>query len=397
MRRALVLALVTAAPFAAAAHGDVPYTLDILFADSGSGKQPHIVTTYGMAYRSEGRWLMACEESVSPGPKEWSMTPDGRVVMGHATGVSTSTDFCSYPSSQNVPSSVRWLERAPTSDGQVDFWALLDVFQPGRNLYVSTDEALTWTRVPVPDHLLPNAIRADQSTPGRIVLTAQNPADKSHHLLETFDGGATWSDQLLDFGIGVPRIVHVGPSGIFVRRLQIDSAQLMRSTDGGETFENVLELGTVPGFVSELSDGVMWTANGPGRAWRSEDGGATWTLRDDVGDLMCVRQDGQTLYACVVDRVNNVAVKTSTDAGTTWTPFLRYDEIAAFLTCGAETEGANCDDYWLLSALGLGIELGGGKAEPDGNPSTGCDCSSTGAGVVLLLGLASLRTRRRSR
>src|SRR5690606_8248042 len=103
-----------------------------------------------MAWQQDDRWVMACEESVSPGPKEWSMTPDGRVVMGHAMGVATSTDFCGYPASDNVPSSVRWLERGPKPGGGVLFWALLDVFQPGRNLYVSSDEALTWTRVPVP-------------------------------------------------------------------------------------------------------------------------------------------------------------------------------------------------------------------------------------------------------
>lgn len=392
MRRALVLAAI-AWPFAALAHGDVPYSLDVIFADTGHGRQPHVVTTYGLAYQQEGRWVMACEESVAPGPKEWSMSPEGRVVMGHALGVSTSTDFCSYPASENVPASVRWLERAPTRQGGVAFWALLDVPQPGRNVFVSTDEARTWTRVPVPDHLLPNAIRADQWTPGRVVLTAQNPADKSHHVLETLDTGQTWSDHAVDFGVGVPRLVHAGPSGLFVRRLQADSAQLMRSTDGGKTFAEVLELGPVPGFVSELPDGVLWTANGPGRAWRSADGGETWTRREDVGDLMCLREDGQTLYACVVDRLNNVAVKTSTDGGATWTPFLRYDEIAEFITCGAQTEGAICEDYWLLSAIGFGIELEGAGTS---SPPVGCDCSSRGAGLLALLGLILLRRRHRS-
>ena len=80
----------------------------LVFADRGEGRQPFIVTTYGMVFRQDGDWVMACEESVSPGPKEWSMAPDGLVVMGHATGVSTSRDFCDYPDATGIPSSVRW-------------------------------------------------------------------------------------------------------------------------------------------------------------------------------------------------------------------------------------------------------------------------------------------------
>jgi uncharacterized protein (TIGR03382 family) len=270
---------------------------------------------------------------------------------------------------------------------------LLENYEPGHNLRRSIDRGATFVNLPTPSDMIATAIRGSTSTPGRVVASTQDAA-RGFHVLVSSDLGDTWVEHPLTLeGGGFPRIFAVTSQALFVKRTALDQTDLWRSTDDGATWTRVLATGAQPPFLSELSNGTLWTAAGAGKTWTSTDGGATWAPRTDLGDLQCVREDGADLYACVLDVPGNTGLLKSTDHGATFSPWFTYDQVVGMTECPAtSTIGAVCGDYWLSVQVAMKVSSG----PPASAPPKGWCTTAPAPGLAAIIGLVlALRRRRR--
>jgi MYXO-CTERM domain-containing protein len=114
-----------------------------------------------------------------------------------------------------------------------------------------------------------------------------------------------------------------------------------------------------------------------------------------MGDIRCLEQNDGALHSCVVDLEANTVASKSTDDGKTWTPELRYDQVAGIKQCPADSDVAvACTDLWLLISISFkGQQANPPVVVPSPSPKkSGCS-SIEPAGLALLCAFA-LRRRR---
>jgi len=169
----------------------------------------------------------------------------------------------------------------------------------------------------------------------------------------TTDGGATWtpkSDLQDTLSIGALAIDRTNPQTLWVGTGEANAttcpvyggAGLLKTTDGGTTWTSYGEATFAGSGISAVilhptNPQTLWVANTPGQrgtktcqnspgphgVWRSQNGGATWSLRlgpdqsllDGVSDLQLHPTNPNVLLA----GVPRSGVWRSTDGGTTWT------------------------------------------------------------------------------
>ncbi len=190
--------------------------------------------------------------------------------------------------------------------------------------------------------------------------------------------------------------------------------RLIRSTDGGETWETVLEVrGEISAMTFHRGDAFVGVPNTPDAdlhgLWRSADGVLFEQLRADLS-VGCLRSEGDTLYACASDFADGFAVGRSVDRGLSFEPVFRLSELRGPVVCdAARAETCATDDEDLFRDLMIpaqcdagcdsGADGGTSDAGVDGGGS-GCGCTAAGASApspawVLIAAFAWTRRLRR--
>jgi photosystem II stability/assembly factor-like uncharacterized protein len=247
-------------------------------------------------------------------------------------------------------------------------------------LKLTTDGGATWTRRSVP-------VPAGETDDGAYELRAMDVRSATDiwvaawgsfdaRFLRTTDGGASWTTAAPVPGVAGAPVAVVSPSpgtvvAVVVRK--IDSLRVLaRSTDTGATWTTVeLPDGSSATDVTfrtatdGLAIGTQPGTSGPGRAYRTSDGGASWTFlsqgpRPVVGGTsLTERADGGALAY-----LSSTGYVVSTDAGSSWTTF-----------APAWTEGATghaLDGLFTTAFSGPNLVLGGFERLPctgtSGNP-----------------------------
>jgi photosystem II stability/assembly factor-like uncharacterized protein len=178
----------------------------------------------------------------------------------------------------------------------------------GSGVYRSSDAGRTWDFVGLGGTSRIGRIAIDPEDPDRVFVAASGPLFRpdaeNRGLFLTTDGGRTW-DKVLEGDNATTGIVDVSidpddPSVVFaaawdhqrtpdVRRYNGIGSGLYRSTDGGTTWQRVAvgqlgprpDMGRIGVAAAAGSDVVYATASGESGAYagayRSADGGATWT------------------------------------------------------------------------------------------------------------------------
>jgi photosystem II stability/assembly factor-like uncharacterized protein len=176
------------------------------------------------------------------------------------------------------------------------------------------------TSVPVgPDGGSIESIRIDPDHPNHLLLgTATGSVDG---VLGTTDGGLTWAETGAGLPSGVPilrvassgdhsdKVVALAGTGVYVSL--DDGATFTLSHDFGETMTGIAVHATLP----------IWVVTSPLEAWRTDDGGATWTsvltttwaAGSMQNDPMFAPSDPARAYLAFARHVWR-----SDDAGTTW-------------------------------------------------------------------------------
>lgn len=244
-------------------------------------------TTYYVAMPAGGIW------KTSSGGTVWNPVFD-------QTHVASVGAISVAPSDHNV---------VYAGTGDASGWS----FTPGKGVYKSIDAGNTWTNVGLEDTRYIDAMIVDPRN-ADVVLVGSfgaaltgGPASTARGVYRTTDGGTTWAKVLyidaytgvkaMTFDASDPSIVYAsfqrGVNG--VSRTELDSlasigSGLFKSTDGGASWKSLQGTGLPAGqsgFEIAVASGthgqrVYVEARGAGRdaggIYRSDDGGATWTL-----------------------------------------------------------------------------------------------------------------------
>jgi photosystem II stability/assembly factor-like uncharacterized protein len=143
---------------------------------------------------------------------------------------------------------------------------------PG-GIAISTDHGLTWSAAQTPEPcgaVLEFAF--SPADPNRVYANGYSYLEKAG-LLRSLDGGFTWEDITPDFPImGFTVAVHpADPQMVFIASYDA----IYRSTDGGETWINLAPLqGTMALLYANTMPPVLY--QGGGGLWKSYDNGVTW-------------------------------------------------------------------------------------------------------------------------
>jgi photosystem II stability/assembly factor-like uncharacterized protein len=223
----------------------------------------------------------------------------------------------------------------------------------GDGVYKSTDAGRTWARAGLKETRHIGKIRVHPENPDIVWVAALGHAfgpNKERGVFKSEDGGATWRQTLfvsekagaVDLTHDAnPRILYAAVWEAYRSFWQMSSggpdSGLWRSTDGGETWEDISAHHGLPkGTLGKI--GVAASPAKPGRVWaiiehrkegglyRSDDYGDTWEKVSDNQNLISRAwyymhltadpQDADTIY------VNNLDFYRSTDGGR------NFDEIA---------------------------------------------------------------------
>jgi hypothetical protein len=195
---------------------------------------------------------------------------------------------------------------------------------------------------------------------------------------------------------------------------------LLRSTDGGKTFQGVRRVPSVLAFASNADGTRLWIGTGVGSddlrggLFESRDDGATFEpIRDELMAVTCLASRGTRLWMCASVAPGIGGVWFQEDDATPLVPALRFDQVVTPLDCPGDADStlsslctAEFRD-WITEQVGTAGDAGtdaGAPTGPRARESNGCALHAgqpappwATAWCALLAVYALLRTRPRAR
>jgi hypothetical protein len=438
--RALIPAAIVLAAATAHANGRAPLTNGIYF-KPGDPHSLYVASTFGLLIsRDEGctfHWL--CEQNLGYGgtwdPK-YAIAADGTIFATTFDGLRVSRDGgCSFQTA-TADLWIDALDIGPTGEVWI---GTAETGQPN-DVYVSTDNGVTFaSRGLASQAIWWKSVKVAPSDASRVYVTGYQVAGMADdggtlpptpHLYRSSDGGAEWTASPLA-GVQlaatpvllVKAIDPADPSVLYVTSVGANPPsgdRLYRSTDGGETFAEVLATtAAVHDVVIRTADHVLIATQfaSPqvivgGTAYQSLDGGLTFEVMPDAPQLACLglAPDG-TLVGCGANwQPDYKSVARSRDGGATWEKVWRFVELAGPLACPPGTpEHDVCElGQWdtlrrQFGATGpvCGDHVVDGAVEPPPPKNGGC-CGAgggsplPGAALVVIAGAWARRRRAHS-
>ncbi|MEQ8575267.1 MAG: glycosyl hydrolase [Fulvivirga sp.] len=219
----------------------------------------------------------------------------------------------------------------------------------GSGMYKSVDAGKTWTSIGLPNSRHISRIRIHPKNPDLVYAAVLGDLYKSSSergIYRSNDGGKTWNKVLYanaDAGIvdlvmdpNNPRILYASSWRIRRTPYSLESggegSALWKSTDGGDTWENITNNNGLPKgvwgisgvTVSPANSNRVWTIieNKDGGVYRSDDAGKTWAKVNDERKLRQRAWYYTRIYADTQDEdmvyVLNVSYHVSKDGGKTY-------------------------------------------------------------------------------
>ncbi len=354
--------------------------------------------TFGMVVSQNGGadWRWVCEQSI--GFSDVFDPPvallQGEVVLaGLQTRLSQSADFgCGFTPAEPSLFSDRYVidvtaERAAPQNG----WAVSTNGLDGSldtQVFFTTNAGVSWASAGPP--LDPNfrAVTIDvaPSNPNRVYVSGLMGVAYEPVMMVSDDAGQTWSvrDNL---GVdGAPYIGAIDPNDedrVYVRAPGNDVDTLYLSTDGGASFQSIVERpGRMLGFALS-QDGSRIAIGGPTFGIESADAFDLQFTQRSTASARCLTFHGPGLFVCGDEAQDGFTVGTSTDEGATITPLFNLAEL---LPLECEPTASTCDDFWPGTQSLLGLDpatsagattttSGGGDGDESGD---GCGCETGG-------------------
>jgi photosystem II stability/assembly factor-like uncharacterized protein len=313
-----------------------------------------------------------------------------------------------------------WVDAIDTGPDESVWVATAEAGRPN-DVYRSTDHAQTFTPLGLSSTTVwwksvavaPSNAQRAYVTGYQVTQTGPDGGSipPTVHLYRTDDAGANWTM----LGIGaftlgtsplllVEEVAADDPQLVFVRSVRAVLPQgdkLYRSTDGGETFTEVLTTTDTIRNVVMRADDSVFVATQMGGIHKSVDSGQTFQKISDMPQAACLGDRGDTLFACGANwEPDFFAIGRSAD-GSSWSRVFRYVEMKGPVACPVGTmQRDTCEALlWPSVAETFGIVQPGAEDVPR-DPPGGC-CNAQAApvtpaigGLLIALGLVVRRRKR---
>lgn len=401
---ALALLLGSAAIVSPALAHDSPHGLSLVFPSEAKDAAPIVLINRGLLFpklASIGTaYDLRCNESYKINTAAIAhpvLDDKGALHLTTSLGVRSSSDRgCTWKLNEQLPTdSLGGFAQNATAPAEVLVTTF--TYENPSKVFASSDYGVNWTPkftnrpLSVFEHLL-------GSPDGKRVLASGHRFDQPNRkLLATWgislDGGATWEEQELT-NDRLPLGFHpTDPNVLFAREpipnLTIDPRdRLVRSSDGGKTFELVKELPFLAAFAASPDGSSIWIGSETDGLQVSKDGGKTFTrvLEDSIISVYCLQYRQGRLWACTRMAPNTGGIHYSDDQGATFSKLLQFDEVTSPVVCANDVE-MTCATPWrdwtyeLLSNFedaGVPTDAGAGVT-----PDSGTATAQPDAAVVL--------------
>ncbi|MFM2419273.1 MAG: hypothetical protein RL385_3996 [Pseudomonadota bacterium] len=378
---------------AAAAHAP-PYGTGLLFPDTGD-ELPLVLTNRGLLFPGPLGYALRCTLAYGASTAEESrglLADDGRIVVQSSAGVFSSLDQgCTFSRAPGLPPGP--LATFATSADRQRLLTSTAGYAEAGQVYVSEDGALGFRALlTLPDKSDVEAMVVAPSRAARVYASGKRL--DGNVLRDTWlvsdDGGRSFART------DVPRKrspIGVHPrnaDAVLVAEREVDTSvtTLLRSADGGKTFQHVREVPSVLAFASSADGARSWIGTGVGSddlrggLFVSNDDGATFEpIRDELLAVTCLASRGPRLWMCGSVAPGIGGVWSQEDEATPLVAQLRFDHVVTPLDCPGEldsTLGGQCEgDFrdWLTEQVGTAGDAGADAGTPTGprsHATNGC-------------------------
>lgn len=413
------------------AHGGLPVSQHILRQNNGDTMYVPVVFWGVWVGQPGGPWKWICEEMINGYRfRKFALSTDGAFYTTDVKGITRSTDHgCTWTKVTGDLAALHTTDVVvdPT-DGATAYATTGDGgtvtadggIAPAANaVYVTHDHGATWSALPtLSSALLFQSVRVAPSNAMRIYVTsgAQSPPFMPT-LHRSLDGGATFTaaplantiDSVAPHALELLAVDPRDPAIVWARAVAVvptgsDSVtrqSLLRSTDGGATFTELMKLDAVTEGSGQTRgiDGIDWdvaaatvyVATRTGLYKGADAGDATVPTLTAVGGLaqtQCVDVHNGAVYACSSQfPPDNAAVARSTNAAASFSSVLNYVDTVGPVDCPAGTPvGDQCPSYWYMYGAQLGISFDGGTPDMTTAPMQPGGCGCTVGGVESAVG-----------
>jgi len=418
-----VVAWVTLLPAGPAhAHGRPPATGQIAFHPS----DPDVIVvraTFGYVVTRDGgdEWRWVCSavtgQRMSEDPAIAIMS-DGSVVATLFDGVARGEDLgCAWSFPEPMLEDVVTIDQAQHPTDPSTTFVLTSSGGAPNGVWKTDDDGRSWepTNEAI-DEILFETIRIAPGNPMRLYLSGAVPPTSEDprmpFVYRSGDGGESWeSFPFTPFDPSDPPSSDAGvPDGgsgggdrnVFLLGVDPTDAEhllakvenevadrLVRSRDGGESWEDVLRMRRIDGFAWSGDGSTVWVGGTEGTGlYRSDDGGERFSVVDADVEIGCLTLRSGELWACGNNFTDGFAVGRSADGGESFEQVLLYTDIRGIAECSSGETPDVCAELLpdLITDLGLpldgGLDPDGGTAADggpgDGGGGGGCGCRTAG-------------------
>jgi photosystem II stability/assembly factor-like uncharacterized protein len=329
-------------------------------------------TTFGLVFTEDdgSTWRYACENTQTRMGRQYTVgsPPDDRIYALSDLGVPVTADgACTWTVAGGDLFATLPVDVFPDPSDAARVFALAVNSNDGLvSAYRSTDAGLTYAG-PIftsPASGTVTGIEVAASAPRTVFITLYERPGLHPRLARSDDGGDTWTTADIEPGIGavIPFLVAVDPVDSRRITLRITSGAsspqqfqgLAITTDGGATWTTPLVVsgGSLTGFARSPDGTILAVGTiaptmdggtGVPSAFRSDDGGLSFTTQPLSFHPAGLAQRDGTFYVATNDFLDGFALASSIDRGQTWTPRLRFRDIAGTKDCVRASCQDDCD------------------------------------------------------
>jgi hypothetical protein len=368
------------------ANGRYP-NADMLIVDPSEPSHLVLRATFGTLVSRDGgqSWSWICEESIGyTGDPALTILSGGRTLHAFLGNIQLSSDdACSY---ELVPFDAQGRFAVDVTLDAADpshAWVLTSGFMGRRQASVLDVSAAGATLAAASEEFVPSTLEVSRSRPQRIYIVGFDGSFQAT-LLVSDDRGASWATRPIPLYSALPMYLSAidpnDPDTLYVRVDDGSSDHLLLTRDGGQSFTDVLTIGTdMLGFALS-PDGSRVAAGGPGDGlYVANTSDMSFSRAAELQSIRCLTWTERGLFACAQESLDQWTLGLSSDNGQSFAPLWHVQDLAPLeCTAGSDVE-LTCPRTWLDIASRIGADLVPG--EPDPAPATRSKDSSCNLGT----------------
>lgn len=332
-----------------------------------------------------------------------AVSPDTGCAWAFAGGALAGKAIVDVTVARSSPSTVVAMASAATGDAGGAPWAT--------QLHRSIDDGASFAPygAALDPTVMPITVDVAPSDAHRIYVTGERSPYGSGSLFVSTNDATTWTERpipltMTEKGAYIAAVDPTNEDRVYVRTFDAQSGggRLLVTDDAGQTFATRFTgQGALEAFALSGDGSKVWIGGMGDGVHLAKTSDFAFAQVSKLG-AKCLGWAGR-LYACTND---GNFLRVSEDDGTTFAPLLPYCALRGALSCGAEASASACASYWptLQAALGGpcapddggddgGQDGGATKPPADGGvtkppPAKGCGCGQGEPSGLAWLGLA---------